>query len=71
MPYNEATQQNDATTSAPTAQAAVAPAAKDELITADKFRKMIDMLDAYMAHSHSVTDNYYDNCQCQCGRGSL
>lgn len=56
---------------------AAAPAAETQLtanttqITAAKFKSLIDMLDTYMQHSHTFTDDYYSNCECQCGRGSI
>jgi hypothetical protein len=40
-------------------------------ITAAKFRSLIDTLDAYLQHSHTFSDEYRSNCQCQCGRGSI
>jgi hypothetical protein len=40
-------------------------------ITADTFNQMINILDALAAHSHTFTDDYTDNCQCNCSRGSL
>ena len=40
-------------------------------ITAAKFRSLIDSIDAYMQHSHTFSDEYRSNCQCQCGRGSI
>jgi len=53
---------------APTAQANVAA---DSKITAAKFKSLIDMIDTYMDHSHTFSDDYNNNCQCQCGRGSI
>ena len=53
---------------APTAEGDVAQDAK---ITAAKFRSLIDMIDTYMQHSHTFSDDYNNNCQCQCGRGSI
>jgi len=55
---------------------AAAPAAEtqqtqNEKITAAKFRSLIDMLDTYMQHSHTFNDDYFSNCECQCGRGSI
>lgn len=49
------------------------PASKiaGETITADTFRQMIDILDALVDHSHTFTDDWTSNCQCNCGRGSL
>ena len=49
------------------------PASKTagETITADTFRQMIDILDALVDHSHTFTDDWTSNCQCNCGRGSL
>lgn len=41
------------------------------VITAAKFRSLIDSIDAYMQHSHTFSDEYRSNCQCQCGRGSI
>lgn len=40
-------------------------------ITAAKFRSLIDSIDAYLQHSHTFSDEYRSNCQCQCGRGSI
>jgi hypothetical protein len=40
-------------------------------ITAAKFRSLIDVLDVYLQHSHTFSDEYRSNCQCQCGRGSI
>lgn len=45
--------------------------AQNTQITAAKFRSLIDMLDTYMQHSHTFSDDYSSNCQCQCGRGSI
>jgi hypothetical protein len=60
-------------TSAPDTAAPADPgqAAQNTQITAAKFRSLIDMLDTYMQHSHTFTDDYSSNCQCQCGRGSI
>lgn len=55
-------------TSAPDAQGDVAA---DSKITAAKFKSLIDMIDTYMEHSHTFSDDYNNNCQCQCGRGSI
>jgi hypothetical protein len=54
-----------------TAPAAEGAAAQNTTITAAKFKSLIDMLDTYMQHSHTFTDDYFSNCQCQCGRGSI
>lgn len=40
-------------------------------ITAAKFRSLIDSIDTYLQHSHTFSDEYRSNCQCQCGRGSI
>jgi hypothetical protein len=53
------------------APAAEGQAAQNTAITAAKFRSLIDMLDTYMQHSHTFSDEYNSNCQCQCGRGSI
>jgi hypothetical protein len=60
-------------TSGPSVGAPADPgqAAQNTQITAAKFRSLIDMLDTYMQHSHTFTDDYQSNCQCQCGRGSI
>lgn len=53
---------------APDAEADVTQGSK---ITAAKFTALIDMIDDYMGHSHTFSDEYNNNCQCQCGRGSI
>ena len=42
-----------------------------QTITADTFNQMIDLLDSLVDHSHTFTDDWTSNCQCNCGRGSL
>lgn len=54
-----------------TAPAAQGNVAADGKITAAKFKSLIDMIDTYMEHSHTFSDDYNNNCQCQCGRGSI
>lgn len=64
---------NTEDTSAPntSAPSAVASEAAGNNITAAKFKNLIDTIDTYMEHSHTFSDDYRDNCQCQCGRGSI
>lgn len=52
-------------------QAANTAVTQETQITAAKFRSLIDTLDAYLQHSHTFSDEYRSNCQCQCGRGSI
>ena len=54
-----------------TAPGAQGNVAQDSKITAAKFKSLIDMIDSYMEHSHTFSDEYNNNCQCQCGRGSI
>jgi hypothetical protein len=55
----------------PNPQTGNTPATAGTQITAAKFRSLIDTIDAFMQHSHTFSDEYRDNCQCQCGRGSI
>jgi hypothetical protein len=45
--------------------------AAGEVIDAASFRQMVDILDSIVQHSHTFTDDYTSNCQCNCGRGSI
>lgn len=38
----------------------------NDLITADTFQQMLNVLDDLTDHSHSVTDDYTSVCQCNC-----
>lgn len=40
-------------------------------IDAASFRTMVNTLDALIQHSHTFTDDYTSNCQCNCQRGSI
>jgi len=42
-----------------------------DLIDAASFRKMVTILDQLRDHTHTYTDDYSTNCQCNCSRGSL
>jgi len=59
------------TTAAFVAGTAVDTKAAGETIDAATFRQMVDTLDAMIQHTHTFTDNYTSNCQCNCSRGSL
>lgn len=41
------------------------------VIDAASFRAMVNTLDALIQHSHTFTDDYTSNCQCNCQRGSI
>jgi hypothetical protein len=64
---------NTEDTSAPdtSAPGSVGSEATGNTITAAKFKQLIDTIDTYMQHSHTFSDDYRSNCQCQCGRGSI
>lgn len=59
------------TTNAFVAGTAIATKTAGNTIDAATFRQMVDTLDALIQHSHTFTDNYTSNCQCNCNRGSL
>jgi len=40
-----------------------------DVITAESFREMIDVLDSLIEHNHTFTDTYNTNCQCSSGGG--
>lgn len=42
-----------------------------DVIDAASFRQMVDILDSLVQHSHTFTDDYTSNCQCNCNRGSI
>jgi hypothetical protein len=42
-----------------------------DVIDAASFRQMVDILDGLIQHSHTFTDDYTSNCQCNCSRGSI
>lgn len=64
---NTATTTNNftANTTAVTAKTAGA------VIDAASFRHMVSVLDGMIQHSHTFTDDYTTNCQCNCNRGSI
>lgn len=41
------------------------------VIDAASFRHMVTILDGLIQHSHTFTDDYTSNCQCNCNRGSI
>ena len=61
---------NDTTSTTTTPSAPLSKGA-GEGIGAYEFRKMIEVLDQLRGHTHTFTDDYTSNCQCNCGRGSL
>ncbi len=50
---------------------AVPTKAAGDIIDAASFRQMVDILDGLIQHSHTFTDDYTSNCQCNCNRGSI
>lgn len=54
-----------------TSEPSVPNKADGDLITAESFRDMVDVLDSLIEHNHTFTDNYTTNCQCQCNSGTL
>jgi len=52
-----------------TSEPAVENKEDGDIITAESFREMIDVLDSLIQHNHTFTDTYTTNCQCQCGGG--
>ena len=59
-------------TSTFTARTTVTPAkVTGSTIDAASFREMVNTLDALIQHSHTFTDDYTSNCQCNCQRGSI
>jgi hypothetical protein len=46
-----------------------------DLITADTFRQMLDVLESLQSHNHIFYDDYTTvcecQCQCQCSRGTF
>jgi hypothetical protein len=54
-----------------TSQAAPGTKAAGNTIDADSYRQMVTILDQLRQHTHTFTDDYTTNCQCNCGRGSL
>jgi hypothetical protein len=42
-----------------------------QTINAATFRQMVDILDSLIQHTHTFTDDYTSNCQCNCSRGSI
>ncbi len=59
------------TVSTSTLGTAASNKAAGDTITADTYRTMINTLDAMIEHSHTYTDSFITNCQCNCGRGNL
>tara|TARA_B110000503_G_scaffold23075_1_gene35905 strand:- start:3812 stop:4006 length:195 start_codon:yes stop_codon:yes gene_type:complete len=62
---------NDTTSTKTTPTAAVVGKASGNTIDAASFRQMVDILDNLRDHTHTFTDDYTSNCQCNCSRGSL
>ena len=62
---------NDTTSTKTTPTAAVGAKAVGSTIDAASFRQMVDILDNLRDHTHTLTDDYTSNCQCNCSRGSL
>ena len=54
-----------------TSQTAPANESAGNTIDADSYRQMVSILDQLRSHTHTFTDNYTTNCQCNCSRGSL
>jgi hypothetical protein len=50
---------------------AIATKTVGSTIDAASFRAMVNTLDALIQHSHTFTDDYTSNCQCNCQRGSI
>lgn len=42
-----------------------------DIITAESFREMIDVLDSLIEHNHTFTDTYTTNCQCSSSGGTM
>lgn len=57
---------NENTSSTSTPAGAPADAAKDQKITADTYRAMLDVLEDLITHDHIFYDDYTTVCQCQC-----
>ena len=38
-------------------------------ITADTYLSMITIIEKMLNHSHTYTDYYWSNCECECGGG--
>lgn len=62
---------NDTTSTKTTPTAAVVGKVSSDTIDAASFRQMVDILDNLRDHTHTFTDDYTSNCQCNCSRGSL
>jgi hypothetical protein len=62
---------NDATSTVTTPSAPTGHQGAGNAIGAYEFRQMIAVLDQLRSHTHTYTDDYTSNCQCNCGRGSL
>ena len=70
-----ATTTNENTSTTAVAADSVSAKSKDDEITADTFRAMIDVLEDLQGHSHIFYDDYTTVCECQCqcacSRGTL
>lgn len=60
----------DNTSTKTTTTGAVGSKSPGNTITADTFRQMVAILDNLRDHTHTFTDDYTTNCQCNCTRGS-
>ena len=53
----------------------VAAKSTNEIVTADTYRQMLDVLEALASHNHIFYDDYNTVCECQCqcacSRGTL
>jgi|TARA_R110000796_G_scaffold108474_2_gene219501 hypothetical protein len=54
-----------------TSQTAPGNKSSGNTIDADSYRQMVTILDQLRQHTHTFTDDYTTNCQCNCSRGSL
>lgn len=63
--------QTDNTTPKPVATPATATKNAGDPITADTYANMVQLINDLLNHNHQFTDDYYSNCECQCGRGTL
>ena len=62
---------NDTTSTKTVAKALPGAKTAGDVIDAQSFRDIITILDQLRSHTHTYTDNYSTNCQCNCARGSL
>ena len=52
-------------------QPAVGDKLAGQVIDAESFRDMVNILDSLLDHQHNFSDNYVSNCECQCSNSTI